>query len=140
MNIHATTAHRNNGVSPFLFKARLCERTSERFIVTRQLHGSNRSLLVADRLRDLWVVKAQPKEKNNNSLAHELIGHRLCAAVGIPIPDFKVIDVMQEEIPTQSDYVECPLNSVQGCLGPGEYFASRYLPNVFSSTMLEKTP
>jgi hypothetical protein len=99
------------------------------------MFGSSQSLLVRDAAEKLWILKLCPSPTKSNALANELIGARLMAALDIPTPPHAICRVGR-------DFFEDDRTWFAGGVRPkeGMHFASRYLPCLMETSVLEEIP
>ncbi len=104
----------------------------------RKMNGSAQSILVEDHDRKLWVVKFKNDLQGPNALANDLIGSKLCRALGLPVPEHKIIFVDSAFCKDGRVWFKTPLG---GCPGePGFHFASRYVPEATGKEAFEMIP
>ena len=104
----------------------------------RKLNGSTQSLLVSSRNDELWVIKLRQSGRSDNSLANEFLGTHLCSALGLPVPDAKVVNIPELFFADRRTW----FNYEHGVLRPepGLHFASRFLPGCLRTTMAYSIP
>lgn len=111
------------------------ESSSLRFV--RKMNGSAQSVLVKDKDNQLWVLKPRSGLQGPNALANEFLGAKLCKALGLPVPDSKLIQLTEEFSETES-WLETASGSSP--IEPGPHFVSRYVPDATGVDAYEIIP
>jgi hypothetical protein len=99
------------------------------------MYGSSQSLLVRDARDRLWILKINSSNVPSNTLANELIGARLLGLLGIPTPPHVICHIPESFFNDERSWLsggERPTS--------GPHFASRYLPCLTNSSVLEHLP
>lgn len=104
-------------------------------VLLRRMNGSSQSLLVRDRQRRLWVVKLNDASQRENTLANEFLGTHLCKAIGLPVPDVKVIEIADSFFDDSRTWLRAPAGS--GRPAGGLHFASRFFPEMSGTEAIE---
>lgn len=106
--------------------------------LVRRMNGSTQSLLVADTERRLWVLKLQSHPQAPHASANEVVGSHLCRALGLPVPDWAVMQVDSAFCGDRRTWRRTPegLDPVQA----GPHFASRYVPDALQKECFELIP
>lgn len=103
----------------------------------RKMNGSAQSLLVRDAESKLWVLKPRSHLQGPNALANELLGAKLCRALGLTVPDCKLMRVAEGFAEAES-WLDSPRGKAP--IQAGLHFASRYIPNATGTDAYELIP
>ena len=93
----------------------------------RKMEGCSESLLVRDSADHLWIIKLNNHLSRFNSLANELLGNALCRAVGLPVPEARIVEISDVFLDDQRTWFSGSLSLERP--KPGLHFASRFLPD-----------
>lgn len=92
---------------------------------------------MSDSAGELWIVKVSNSIWGGNSLANELIGSRLCTALGLPVPECRLLSLSRSLFndPDYVSYLDCERFCPENL-----HFATRYLPEAKKADMMEYPP
>lgn len=101
----------------------------------RRMSGSAQSLLVRDAVDQLWILKPKSDLQGANALGNDFLGSELCRSIGLPVPDYKIVDVNESFCNDPRVWLKTPTGGTQ--IVPGFHFASRYAPDVLGRDVVE---